>query len=375
MSWPKHDFEAVVADETGGNLKTLQSEFLPSGKFPIIDQGKDFIAGFTDDEKRLCRSELPVIIFGDHTKALKFIDFPFCLGADGTKVLKPTNDADPKFVFHYLRQVKVPDAGYSRHFKYLKEAKIPLPPLVEQKRITAILDAADALRAKRRAALTKLDQLAQSLFIEMFGDPVTNPKGWDETLTLGQISDIASGITKGRKLNGHATREVPYLAVYNVQDRALRLDQVKIIEATDYEIERYRLKTDDLLLTEGGDPDKLGRGTLWQNEIGECIHQNHIFRVRVTSKCLRPRFLNWLVGSRRGKIYFLKKAKQTTGIASINMTQLREFPLLAPPLTLQLKFEERLERTEAAKSLAARSLEGLDGMIASLQHRAFKGEL
>ncbi|MFO0734207.1 MAG: hypothetical protein U0361_25225 [Nitrospiraceae bacterium] len=85
MSWPIHLFNELVNDETGGNVKTLQSEFLSSGKFPIIDQGQDFIAGFTDDEERVCRSELPVIIFGDHTKSFKYIDFPFCLGADGTK--------------------------------------------------------------------------------------------------------------------------------------------------------------------------------------------------------------------------------------------------------------------------------------------------
>ena len=90
--WSILPFSDVVADETGGNIKTLQSEFLSEGAYPIVDQGKELVAGFTDDPARLCKAEMPAIIFGDHTKCLKFIDFPFCLGADGTKVLRPIID-------------------------------------------------------------------------------------------------------------------------------------------------------------------------------------------------------------------------------------------------------------------------------------------
>ena len=204
---------------------------------------------------------------------------------------------------------------------------IPLPPLAEQKRIAAILDAADALRAKRRESLAQLDTLLQSTFLHMFCDTVTNPMRWDDTYQLGEFSEIVSGITKGRKLKGRGTRKVPYLAVVNVQDRHLMLDAVKTIEVSEDEIEKFRLRKNDLLLTEGGDPDKLGRGSIWNGEILECIHQNHVFRVRLKSEKLNPVYLNWIIGSTRGKSYFLKSAKQTTGIASINMRQLRAFPL------------------------------------------------
>lgn len=114
----------------------------------------------------------------------------------------------------------------------------------------------------------------------------------------------------------------------------LNLDTVKSTAATAEEIERYRLEANDLRLAKGGDPDELGRGTLWDGSVPDCIHQNHVFRVRLHDKRLTPRFLNWLVGSGRGKRYFLRSAKQTTGIASINMTQLRAFPVLTPPLAL-----------------------------------------
>ncbi|PKO57755.1 MAG: restriction endonuclease, partial [Betaproteobacteria bacterium HGW-Betaproteobacteria-18] len=253
--------------------------------------------------------------------------------------------------------------------------EVLVPPLPEQKRIAAILDKADKLRIERRAALAELDTLVQSIFLEMFGHPVTNPEGWPDPVCLGEVADIVSGVTKGRKLNGRSAREVPYLAVANVQDRALNLSTVKTIEATDEEIERYRLERDDLLLTEGGDPDKLGRGTLWSEELPECIHQNHVFRVRLTTAKVQPLFLNWLVGSQRGKKYFLRSAKQTTGIASINMTQLRGFPLLVPPVSLQRTFAARVAAVEKLKAAHRASLAELDALFASLQHRAFRGEL
>jgi type I restriction enzyme S subunit len=150
---------------------------------------------------------------------------------------------------------------------------------------------------------------------------------------------------------------------------------VKTIEATEDEVERYKLLPNDLLLTEGGDPDKLGRGTLWNGELPECIHQNHIFRVRITSPEVHPLFLNWLVGSQRGKRYFLRSAKQTTGIASINMTQLRSFPMIFPPLAIQLDFARRISVAEKLKNTYRTSLAKLEALFASLQQRAFEGEL
>lgn len=257
----------------------------------------------------------------------------------------------------------------------IAEFRIPVPPISDQRRIAAILDEADALRAKRRAALAQLDEMARAIFVEMFGDVRLNTLGWESTQVLGDVAEVASGITKGRKLPAVPVRSVPYLAVANVQDRALDLTKTKQIDASEDEIARYRLQPNDLVLTEGGDPDKLGRGVLWRSELPECIHQNHIFRVRLTENAIHPLFLNWLVGSEHGKAYFLRSAKQTTGIASINMSQLRAFPLRVPPFPLQETFAKRLGQLARLRLMAERSAATLDSLFASLQHRAFTGEL
>ena len=288
----------------------------------------------------------------------------------------------PKYGFYFAQTIKpqlekasssttLPIVNKSR----FSDLEIKYPPLAEQRRIASILDQADELRQKRQQAIEKLDQLLQATFIDMFGDPVSNPKGWRSDKNLGDVADIVSGITKGRKITGKSLREIPYLAVSNVQDKYLNLSIIKTLEASDDEIERYRLKQGDLLLTEGGDPDKLGRGTLWNNEVDECIHQNHVFRVRLTSKEFTPNYLNWIVGSEYGKRYFLKSAKQTTGIASINMGQLKKLPLLTPPLDLQIQFDERCIKIHQIKNQLVDSYKDINHLFSSLQNQAFKGTL
>ena len=122
--WKVLPFTYVFEDVTGGNAKLKKNDCLTEGLYPVIDQGKDAVTGYVNNEKLLCKTKPPVIIFGDHTRSLKFIDFPFILGADGTKILIPKIEADMKYLFHFLKQINIPDTGYNRHFKYLKKLKL-----------------------------------------------------------------------------------------------------------------------------------------------------------------------------------------------------------------------------------------------------------
>jgi type I restriction enzyme S subunit len=133
------------------------------------------------------------------------------------------------------------------------------------------------------------------------------------------------------------------MRVANVQDGYLNLDEVKTIHLRPSEIDRFRLLPGDMLMTEGGDPDKLGRGAIWAGQIPYCAHQNHVFRVRPDRRQILPHFLSCISGSAYGKAYFLRVAKRTTGIASINKTQLSAFPVPLPHLALQEEFERRVD--------------------------------
>lgn len=215
--------------------------------------------------------------------------------------------------------------------------KIPVYPESVQAEIVKRLDSVKAILSLREQELNALDELIRARFVEMFGDMYLNSKDWPEA-KLESLADIVSGITKGRKTKNKNLIEVPYMAVSNVKDGYIDWTTVKTIEATQQEIEQYRLLPDDVLMTEGGDPDKVGRGAIIKEPLENCIHQNHIFRVRLDESVILPEFFAEYLQQQRSKRYFLGCAKQTTGIASINMTQLRALPILMPPLSEQEVF-------------------------------------
>ena len=237
--------------------------------------------------------------------------------------------------------------------KYIKlgnltDAMIPLPCIEEQEVIVDRLEKCNDLLNRRIRQLAILDQLVKSRFIELFGDMLLNDMGWQE-MDLCSLADVVSGITKGRKIRETELVEVPYMAVSNVKDGYIDLTTVKTIMATRQEIEQYRLLPYDVLMTEGGDPDKLGRGAVIVNPMENSIHQNHVFRVRLQKDNILPVFFSQYLQSQKAKRYFLGCAKQTTGIASINMKQLRSLPVLVPSIELQRQFAAFVAQTDKSK--------------------------
>jgi type I restriction enzyme S subunit len=370
--WRVLPFLEAISDATAGNPKIKVEDYLEGGLLPIVDQGQELFNGYTNDSQLACDTDLPAIVFGDHTRRFKFIEEPFALGADGAKLLKPKVKFDPKFLYYYLCQLKIESAGYSRHYKFLKETFVPVPPLETQKHIAWVLEQADKLRKQAQQMESELNQLAQSLFSEMFGDyhKQTN----DCFVPLSRVADVVSGVAKGSDLKGKQSRIVPYLRVANVQDGFLDLSEIKEIEATERDIEKYVLQPGDILMTEGGDYDKLGRGAMWSGEVEECIHQNHIFRVRL-SEAYEPKFFEYYLRSTMAKIYFLRCAKKTTNLASINMSQLKALPTPNEDRKKQERFVSALSAIEKQIQMAKTKGKHLEEAFQALIQRAFKGEL
>jgi len=139
-TWELVPFTEVVSVLPDGSKRVKKRNYLETGKIPVIDQGQDYTGGFTDDESMTFTGELPVVLFGDHTKSIKFVKSPFAVGADGIKILKPVFSYNIKFFFYLLHSLQIPDRGYSRHFQFLKKFDLPLAPLNEQKRIVGEIE-------------------------------------------------------------------------------------------------------------------------------------------------------------------------------------------------------------------------------------------
>jgi type I restriction enzyme S subunit len=225
----------------------------------------------------------------------------------------------------------------------LLSQEIAVPPLYEQRRIAAILDTLDDQTSTAEKIRAKLGVALAGLTHDLLSaDDVVSMR------PLGELAEVASGVTLGHEPTGPGTVSRPYLRVANVQDGHLDLREIKQVRVRRAELSRFELKPGDVLMNEGGDADKLGRGAVWQGQISGCLHQNHVFRVRCDTDELIPEYLSIVSGSTIGKRYFMSASKQTTNLASINSTQIKAFPV---PLR---SIEGQRSIVEAVRSISAR---------------------
>jgi type I restriction enzyme, S subunit len=257
--------------------------------------------------------------------------------------------------------------------------EFPLPPLSEQRRIVAKIERVaakiDDARGLSKYCVAEAEKLPASWAHHLFSQELV---AIADSVPLGEIAEVQSGVTLGRQVRGPSV-ELPYLRVANVQDGFLDLGLVKTIAIYEDEKEKWLLKRGDILLTEGGDWDKLGRGTVWNGEIPNCIHQNHIFRVRIDQHAFDPRYIVALTSSPYGKEYFQGASKQTTNLASIKQRQLKAFPVYRLPIREQRRIVAYLDGLQAKvdrlKALQTQTRAELDALLPSILDRAFKGEL
>lgn len=234
-------FDEVFEDRTKYGTKIKTDEYCENGAHLIIDQGQEQVAGYTDMEEGLFE-DVPAVIFGDHTRVIKYVDEPFFLGADGVKVLRSKyEDANYKYLYYALKNAKIPNTGYNRHFKWLKEVRIEYPDLSRQAEIVEILDKISGVIKAREEELHKLDDLIKARFVELFGDPVSNSHKLPES-TLPELGEFGRGVSKHRPRNdpkllggdypliqtGDVANEGLYITSYNNTYSELGLKQSKM---------------------------------------------------------------------------------------------------------------------------------------------------
>ncbi|MBK8133224.1 MAG: restriction endonuclease subunit S [Gammaproteobacteria bacterium] len=252
--------------------------------------------------------------------------------------------------------------------------EIPFPPIYDQVRIAHLLGKVEGLIAQRKQHLQQLDDLLKSVFLDMFGDPVRNGRGW-ETHSLGSISDVQGGLQVTSKRNDYEM-DAPYLRVANVYRDRLNLNEIKRIGLTPAELSRVRLRKGDLLIVEGhGNPEEIGRSAVWDGSIENCVHQNHLIRVRVDSSQLTPLYASFFINSPSGRQQMFRAGKTTSGLNTISSKNVKETMVAVPPIGFQNQFAAIVEKVEGIKSRCQQSLTDLEALYGALSQQAFKGEL
>lgn len=304
---------------------------------------------------------------------------PIAFGSTEFHVFRAGNQLVSSFLFHLLQLPAVRKAGAAQmqgaagqkrvSAEFFKGLKIPLPPIEEQKRIAAILDAADALRVKRRESIAQLDALLQSTFLDMFGDPVRNPKGW-ETVRFEEIgaSRLGKMLDKGRE---KGSCQYTYLANFNVQWFHFDLENLRTMDFCNSDREEFNLQKGDLLVCEGGE---VGRTAIWKGEQEDVFFQKALHRVRLDpEKAVAEyvQFFMWFMAKNGG----FKDFTNSATIAHLTGVKLKTLPVPLPPLSLQRRFASIVEAAERQKARLRAHLDELDALFSSLQSRAFNGEL
>ena len=334
QGWEILPFEDCIV-KVKYTTKIPNNDYLKQGLYPIISQEEGLVSGYWNNVVDVFKIVTPVVIFGDHTRILKYVDFDFVLGADGVKILQPIKRINAKFFKLYLESCKIPSLGYSRHYKLLKELQVPVPPLAEQERIVAELDCLSSVIEKKKQQLKELDALAQSIFYEMFGDPITNEKGW-EVKKWEDVLSIVNG--RNQKTVENPNGEYPIYGSGGVMGYA----------------DKYLCPRNTVIIGRKGNINKpiFVKEPFWNVDTAFGLISD---KINVDSN-----FLYFFC-----RIFNFEQLNKAVTIPSLTKSDLLKINMVCPPLPLQQSFASKIEAIEKQKELIKQSIKEVETLFNS----------
>lgn len=357
----KYEFAEVFSDVTKNGRKIASDEYLKYGKYPIIDQGKDFVAGYSNEGNRLY-TDVPAIIFGDHTRILKFVTEPCFLGADGVKLLKSKfHDCNDKYLFYALKSIKIPNTGYNRHFKWLKASKIDLPDRKTQDFIVNVLDNIELLIHLKMQQADQFDVLVKSRFVEMFGDI-------KDTCKLG---DYIESLIAGKSLAGDEEYKNKVLKSGAVSFDYFDGTQVKDLPV-DYEPEeKNRVKVGDLLISRMNTAELTGAAAYVWHISDNVYLPDRLWKAVLKNDC-NPIFLWQMMIQYSTKEQIRRKCSGTSGsMKNISKVNMLDVNVKNISIDLQNQFADFVQQVDKSKLAVQKSLDELEILKKSLMQQYF----
>ena len=360
-------FDEVLKDCTKLGTKIPTSEYLENGKYPIIDQGQNDIAGYYDSDDGLFEY-VPAIVFGDHTRVVKYVDKPCFLGADGVKLLCPADkDINCKYLFYQLSYADIPNTGYNRHFKWVKSLDFKIPSSDEQNHVVEVLDKVTDLISLRKQQLARLDELVKARFVEMFGSYPENENAYP-VVNVSDIADAGVGVVI-KPAQYYVTEECGIKAFRSLNIGEMYIkdsDWVYFSTEGNESNKKSQLHENDLLIVRSGAP---GTSCVVTKEFEGCNAVDVIIAHPDLSK-VNPWYLCAYINYPHGK----KQIEEGTGGAAqqhFNIGKCNNLKVLLPPLELQKQFADFVERVDQQKQSVQKSLEKLELMKKALMQEYF----
>lgn len=377
QGWKIYEFEKCLEKFPSYN-KIPKNKFLIEGNFPIISQEKEFINGYWNDEKDVIEIKKSVVIFGDHTKIVKLIDFNFVAGADGVKIFQPIDEINAEYFAYYLQNIKLDELGYARHYRLLKQINVPIPPLEEQKAIVAKLDQAfvaiDQAKTNIEKNIANAKELFQSKLNQIFSH---KGEGWemkkldDITLIKGRIG--FRGYTKSDLVNkgeGAIT-----LSPSNINNNKFITENCTYISWFKYEQSPEIMIFDgDIIFVKTG--STYGKVAIVEN-LPEKATINPQFVVLKEIK-IYNKFLYYAMTTRifKEKIESIVGGAATPTLSQTSLGSLTiEFPILSIQKQIVTQLDQLQEQTNLLVTKYQQKLANLEELKKSILEKAFKGEL
>ena len=358
-------FDDLFEDKTKLGKKIKTDEYLSYGSHIIIDQGQEQIAGYTNYKDGLF-TNVPAIVFGDHTRVIKYVDTPFFLGADGVKVLKcKLADINYKYLYYALLNAKIPNTGYNRHFKWLKRLNFHIPSIKKQEEIVHILDRLNNIMEAQNKQLSALDELIKSRFIEMFGDIVKNPMKWPKNL-LGTICDVRDGT---HDTPNYYQEGYPLVTSKNVTGGEIDFSTCSLICYDDLKKinERSKVNKGDILMPMIG---TVGKPIIVRSDKEFAIKNLALIKFNKNSLVT-----NIYIKALLESDYFDKSVigKVRGGTQQfISLKDMRNLEILVPPMELQKSFSNFIIKIDKTKSVIQRSINEIQLLLESLMQKYFR---
>ncbi|SCT99944.1 type I restriction-modification system S subunit [Mammaliicoccus lentus] len=369
LGWNLFILTDLLKDDSRNVRKIKKSDYLENGQKPIIDQGKQLIGGYTNLDEGFYNEE-SYIVFGDHTRIIKYIDFPSFIGADGVKVLRNKNReiVDTKYLYYFLQSINIPDAGYSRHFKFLKEVIVPVPPQSVQLQIVNTISKVHSITKKREQQIEALTALKQSLFYEMYLNNVIDKK-------QNKMKDLIIESRNGLSRRGNDDSGEIVLKLRDIRDNTIDFTNLNRISLTEKEKESYSVNKQDLLLVRvNGNPDYVGRSAIFEGYKESVYFNDHIIRLKLNND-INVGFLSYYLNSRYGLSEFAKQIKTSAGQYTINRKGIDNVNITYPDLSIQNKLIINFKEIDKRINNLESSLSEMKRLYDSLLHKAFNGEL
>lgn len=366
----------------GGNINKGILNLNSTKIYLSEDEAYDKYSHFLVEDGDLLIACSGILVENFHNKITfaKKEHLPLCMNTSTMRFrVLDSNILDIRFFKYFLKSkiftkqiIKLITGSAQLNFgpSHIRKIKIPLPPLEEQKKIAAILDNADKIRQINKDLIKKYDELSQSLFIDMFGDPVTNPMGWDIVTIRDLISEAKYGTSSKAVENGKYT----YLRMNNITYNGyMNYSNLKYIDVSDAEKHKYIVKKGDILFNRTNSKELVGKTGIISID-KEMIIAGYLIRVR-TNEFANPYYIWAHLNSKWGKLILNNMCKSIVGMANINAQELQNIKILKAPIELQEEFAKRIKEIEKQKAIAEESLAKSEDLFNALMQKAFKGEL